>query len=124
MEGPMAVFDQRHQEVHYQYNAAGNINLAGIQNKVDVAHQLELLRDEIEQAKSAQALDDQVATDVEYHLTKAAQQAHKTEPDKQRVLNYLSEARSLLSSVPPTAQAVSGLVNAVAQIAQQVQLHL
>jgi hypothetical protein len=120
----MAVFDQRHQHVHYQYNAAGNINLAGIQNRDDLARQLELLRDEIEQARSAEALDSEVATDVEYRLTKAAQQANKTEPDKQRVLSYLSEARALLSSVPQTAQAVSGLVNAVAQIAQQVQLHL
>lgn len=119
----MAVFDQRHQQVQYQYNAAGNINLAGIQNRDDVARQLELLRDEIAHARSAQALDGEVATDVEYQLTKAAQHAHKTEPDKQRVLGYLSEARSLLSSLPQTAQAVSGLVNAVAQIAQQVQLH-
>jgi hypothetical protein len=120
----MAVFDQRHQQVQYQYNAAGNITVGGIQSRAELAHQLELLRDEIARARSAQALDDEVATDVGYRLNKAAQQANKTAPDKPRVLGYLSEAQSLLASVPQAAQAVSGLVNAVAQIAQQVQLHL
>jgi DNA repair ATPase RecN len=120
----MAIFDQRHQEVQYQFNIAGAIDPRQIQNKNDVARQLELLREEIRRARSAQALDEEVATDVEYRLTKAELQTRKAEPDKQGVLEYLAEARSLLSGVPSTAKAISELVGAVAQMAQQVQVHL
>jgi hypothetical protein len=52
--------------VTYQYNAAGNINAGAVQTRNDLANPLVLLGAEVEKAKQSQALDDEVATDVEY----------------------------------------------------------
>ena len=44
--GSVSVFDQREQHVNYQYNAAGDINISAVQNTLQLADQLEKLRDE------------------------------------------------------------------------------
>ena len=120
----MATFDQRHQQVGYQYNAAGNINVGELRTREDIARQLEQLRTEVQHARDGHALDGETATDAEYQLAKAAEQARQPKPDKQRLVTYLTEARALLEGVPAATQALSGLVNAIAQVGQQVQLHL
>src|SRR5947209_2658865 len=116
----MATFDQRHQTVTYQYNAAGNINLGAIQSKEDVVQQLTLLKAEVEKAKQGQALDEEVATDVDYRIVKATQQAQKPQPDKTSILGYLTEAKALVEGVATAGGALSGLVTAFGQAAQQV----
>jgi hypothetical protein len=119
----MAIFDQRHQTVTYQYNAAGNINVGAAQTKDDLVHQLMLLKAEVDQARHGQALGEEVATDIDYRLTKATQQAQQPAPDKQRLLGYLTEAKTLVEGVATAGGALAGLVTALGQAAQQVQLH-
>lgn len=119
----MAIFDQRHQNVTYQYNAAGNINVGAIQTKDELVQQLALLKTEVEKAKQGQALDEEIATDVDYRIAKATQQAQKPEPDKQSILGYLTEAKAIVESVASAGGALSGLVTALGQAAQQVQVH-
>ena len=52
----MTVFDQRGQQVTYQYNAAGDINFGAVQNKADVVGELKNL-----QAELAGAIRDELA---------------------------------------------------------------
>ena len=113
----MAIFDQRGQHVTYQYNAAGNINFGAIENQVDVVHELEKLQADLTQAIQAGIFDEEVATDADYQLTKAVQQAKKSEPDKKTFLEHLSGTKTLIEGVT----AASGLVTALGKAVELVQ---
>lgn len=114
----MAIFDQRGQHVTYQYNAAGDINFGAVQDRVDVIRELEKLQTELPKAVQGGALDEERGTDVAYQLTKAVQQAKKSEPEKQTVLGHLSSAKSLLEGVSTAGGLLHALSNAV-QVVQQ-----
>jgi hypothetical protein len=117
----MATFDQRGQRVTYQYNAAGDINFGAVRNRADAVRELEKLKTEVTKAAEAQVIDAEVATDVEYRLTKAVQQAQKPDPDKPTLLTHLNEAKELVETAAGNVTAVSGLVTALAQAAATVQ---
>ena len=67
----MAIFDQRGQQVTYQYNAAGDINFGAVQNRMDLVGELGKLQREMTPAMQSGVFDEGVATDAEYQLTKA-----------------------------------------------------
>jgi hypothetical protein len=113
----MTVFDQRGQHVTYQYNAAGDINFGAVQNKMDVIQQLEKLQAEVNKAAKEGALDEETATDAEYQIKKAVQQAKKPAPDKKTVLDHLNEAKAAIEGVA----AAAGLVTALMQAAEVVR---
>jgi len=113
----MPVFDQRNQQVTYQYNAAGDINFGAVQNKAEVVGELEKLQAELTKAIEAGVFDEETAIDAEYKVTKAVQQANKPEPDKKTVLDHLQEAKALIGGVA----AAAGLVTALTQAAEMVQ---
>jgi hypothetical protein len=119
--GEMTIFDQRGQHVNYQYNAAGNINFGAVQNRLDVVEQLEKLKAEIAKAAGSNALDQDTATDVEYKVQKALQQAKKPEPDKKSIVDYLSEGKQLLAGLAGGAAALGGLITAFTQAIEVVQ---
>ena len=78
----MSVFDQRGQQVQYQYNAAGNISFDAVRDKTGLADELEKLKRELEQAKHSNAVNADIAVEAEYHLLQATKEARKDEPDK------------------------------------------
>jgi hypothetical protein len=110
-------FDQRGQRVGYQYNAAGDINIGMIQNRQELIGELGKLQRELTQARQAGVFDEGVATDAEYRLTKAVQEAKKPAPDKGTLLEHLSSAKSLVESVT----AAGGLVTALTKAAELVR---
>ena len=112
----MTVFDQRHQKVQYQYNAAGDINFGAVQNKMEVVAELGKLQAELAEAIRAGLFDEDTATDVEYQLKKAVQQAEKPEADKKSVLQHLQEARALIAGVAEAAGLVGALVEAADKV--------
>jgi hypothetical protein len=113
----MAIFDQRGQQVTYQYNAAGDINFGAVQNRMDLVRELGKLQGELTQAQQAGVFDEGVATDAEYQLTKAVQEAKKPTPDKKTILDHLSSAKTLVEGVA----AAGGLVTALTKAAELVQ---
>jgi hypothetical protein len=113
----MAIFDQRGQQVTYQYNAAGDINFGAMQNRMDLVGELGKLQREMTQARQAGVFDEGVATDAEYQLTKAVQEAKKPAPDKKTLLDHLSGAKTLVEGVA----AAGGLVTALTKAAELVQ---
>jgi len=113
----MATFDQRGQQVTYQYNAAGDINFGVVQNRMDLVSELGKLQQEMTKAKQAGLFDEGVATDAEYQLTKAVQEAKKPAPDKQTLLGHLGGAKTLVEGVA----AAGGLVTALTKAAELVQ---
>jgi hypothetical protein len=113
----MAIFDQRGQQVTYQYNAAGDINLVAVQNRMDLVGELRKLQRGLTQARQVGVFDEGVATDAEYQLTKAVQDAKKPAPDKGTLLGHLGGAKTLVEGVA----AAGGLVTALTKAAELVQ---
>jgi hypothetical protein len=108
----MAIFDQRGQQVTYQYNAAGDINFGAVQNRMDVVGELGKLQREMTQPRQAGVFDEGVATDAEYQLTKAVQEVKKPEPHKGTLLEHLNSAKRLVESVAAAGSLVTALTKA------------
>src|SRR5215475_6202966 len=113
----MAIFDQGGQQVTYQYNAADDINFGTVQNRMDLVGELGKLQAELTKATQAGVFDEGVATDAEYQLTKAVQEAKKPAPDKGTLLGHLGNANPLVEGVA----AAGGLVTALTKAAELVQ---
>ena len=113
----MNVFDQRGQQVNAQYNAARDINFGAVQNQIQFIEQLEMLQEELTRAIDAGTLDEGIATDANYQMTKAIQQAKKESPDKKSITDHLKTVVSLLSG----ATALTGLVKGVSEAIEAVQ---
>lgn len=113
----MAIFDQRGQRITYQYNAAGDINVGAVQNRMDLVGELGKLQREMTQARQAGVFDEGMATDAEYQLTKAVQEAKKPAPDKRTILDHLGSAKTLVEGVA----AAGGLVTALTKAAELVR---
>lgn len=117
LDHEMTIFDQRGQRVTYQYNAAGNIDLAQVRERDQLIGELEKLRAEIRIAFDSGSLDQETTTDAEYQLTKAVQLAQKPDGEKRKILQYLEATTDLIREVT----AVGGLVTALTQATALVQ---
>ena len=117
----MPVFDQRGQNVTYQYNAAGNINFGAVQNRMDVVSELDKLTAEVAKAAEGNALDADTAIEVEYNLKKATQEAKQPDADKKRIVDHLNEAKGLIAGATAGAAATAGLITAITQAVELVQ---
>lgn len=113
----MTIFDQRGQHVNYQYNAAGDINFGSVHNRVEVIEELEKLQNELSTAIQVGSLDEDAATDAEYHMKKAVQQAKKDNPDKKRIIDHLGNVKALIGGITMLA----GLVKGISEAIQAVQ---
>lgn len=112
----MSIFDQRGQNVNYQYNAAGDINIGGVQNQAGLIKELSKLGAEMEKAMSAGAIDEDIAVDAEYQLKKAIQHAKEPAADKGKIIEHLNEAKALIEGVASAAGLVTALVKAVEMV--------
>ena len=110
----MSIFDQRGQQVNYQYNAAGNINIQAVQDKDQLVAELEKLIAEIGRAKDLQAVNHEVAIEAEYHILQANEEAKKQKPNKSSFLEHIGKAKGLLEDVA----AATGLVTALLQASE------
>jgi hypothetical protein len=113
----MANFDMRGQRVTNQYNAGRDINFGAVQTPADLITVLEQLNVQFTQAREAGVLTEETATDAQYQVTKAAQQARKSDPDKKTIIDQLTKAKTFIEGVT----AASGLVTALATAMQIVQ---
>lgn len=112
----MALFDQRGQHVNTQYNAQ-QMNFGAIQNSMDLVAELEKLKEEVARARTNGLLDKKQATDADYQITKAAQEAEEAKPNKKTILDHLSTAKALIEGV----SAAGGLVMALTGAIEAVQ---
>lgn len=112
----MTLFDQRGQRIYgNQYNAQ-HMNFGSVQTKDDLVSELEKLREEVSKSRKDGTLDKKKATDVEYEITKATQEAEEVKPDKKTILDHLMKAKSLLEVMSATSGFVSTLVGAIESV--------
>ena len=109
----MAQFDMRGQRVTDQYNAGRDMNFGAVQTPADLITVLEQLNEQFTQAREAGVLSEETATDAQYQVTKAAQQAKKSDPDKKTIVDHLTTAKTLIEGVTAASGLVSALVSAI-----------
>jgi len=110
----MSQFDQRGQHVgRDQYNIGRDLNFGAAQSSVDLVSELEKLKSEIARARLDGVLDKKKATDVEYHIAKAAQEAEEPKPDKKTILDHLTTARSFIDGIAAAGGLVTTIVGAI-----------
>ncbi|MEG4233566.1 hypothetical protein QUA40_15830 [Microcoleus sp. Pol11C3] len=114
----MSAFDQRGQKVNYQYNAAGDINFATVQNQADLVNELEKLKFEITKAGDAQVIDAEIVTDVQYQIQKAVDQSKKPEPNKNAILEHLIQAKEFIKNLAEAGGIVTGIMKAIELVQQ------
>jgi YD repeat-containing protein len=117
--GNVSVFDQRGQQVTYQYNAAGNINIDSARDNIGLATELEKLVEEIERAKEAKAVVKEIAVEAEYHVMQSAKEAKSKRPNKGSILEHIGKAKALLDDVAAAAGLVTALLKA-AEVASNI----
>ena len=109
----MAQFDMRGQHVTNQYIAGRDINFGAVQTPDDLIAVLEKLNGQVTQAQEAGVLTEETATDTQYQVTKAIQQAKKPTPDKKTIVDHLTTAKALLDNITAASGLVTALVGAV-----------
>lgn len=112
----MTQFDMRGQQVTNQYNAGRDINFGAVQTPVDLIAELEKLNGQVVQARDAGLLTEETATDTQYQVTKAIQQAKKPEPSKKTLVDHLSTAKTLLDDVAAAGGLVTALTGAIESV--------
>jgi hypothetical protein len=117
--GHMAVFDQRNQQVNYQYNAAGNINISAVQNRQELAGELEKLRAEIVRAREAKAIGEEEAIDAEYHILQATRESKSESPDKATFLDHMNKVRAVLENAIKATGLATAVIKAI-ELGQQL----
>ena len=110
----MSQFDQRGQHVSRdQYNVGRDLNFGAVQNPIDLVSELEKLKNEITRAKQEGILEKKKATDIEYQITKAAQEAEEPKPDKKTILDHLATAKSFIEDIAAAGGLVTTIVGAI-----------
>lgn len=114
----MAQFDMRGQKVTgNQYVAGRDMNFGAAQSQADLIGELEKLKGEFAKAAEQGILPEEAATDAQYQVTKAVQQAKKPDADKKTIVDHLTTAKTLIEGVT----AAGGLVTALTTAIQVVQ---
>lgn len=109
----MVIFDQRNQNVTYQYNVQGTINFGNAQNQADVVAQLKILKNEVLKALDSGTLDEEISIDVEANIRKAVIQAEKPNPDGTTIVKYLQKGREILSDFVALSGLAGGFLEAI-----------
>ena len=110
----MSQFYQPNQHIgRDQYNVGHDLNFGNVQSHLNFASELEKLRNEITRAKQDGLLDKKKATDVEYHITKAAQEVEETKPNKKGILDHLKTAKSFLEDIVTAGGLVTAITSAI-----------
>ncbi len=115
----MANFDMRGQHVTNQYNAGRDINFGAVQTSIDLMSELEKLKIQISLAKENGVVPEETATDAEYQVTKAIQQAKKPDPDKKTLIDHLTTTKALIENIAAASSLVTALVGAI-QVVQKL----
>jgi hypothetical protein len=111
-------FDQEGQTVHGpQTNIVGDVdmlNVGAMSDQGGLVAELERLKSQLAEAAQRGDLDQDQATEAEYRVSQARNEAGKPSPDSSRFLDYLTQAQDVLK----TAAAADGLVTALGKVSE------
>jgi len=117
----MTTFNQEGQTIHgTQTNIGGDVgqvNVGAGNDQAALLAELERLKAELAKAGQRGEIDQELATDADYQVSKALNQARQPKPDRSRFLDHLNRAQDLLKTVTAGA----GLVTALGKLAEMAQ---
>ena len=108
----MSFFDQRNQNVEYQYNAARDINFETVTNNEELSRELGKLLKEIQIASEKKVIENEIARDIEIKLQETIQQSKKPKPNKESMLKNLRGVIEMLKGIAEVAGLVKALIEA------------
>lgn len=108
----MTVFDQRGQKVTTQYN----INMGAVQSAPDLVAELKKVQAQLDALTEDGKLGEN-GIDAETNVKKAAREAQQAVPDKKKIGDYLTTAKTAIEGVA----AASGLVVAITKAIELVE---
>ena len=110
----MAQFDMRGQKVSRdQYIAGRDMNFGAVQSQADLIGELEKLKGEFAKAADQGILPEEAATDAQYQVTKAVQQAKKPDADKKTIIDHLDTVKAIIGNVAAASGLVLSVTNAI-----------
>lgn len=110
----MAQFDMRGQKVSgNQYVAGRDMNFGAVQSQADLIGELEKLKSEFAKAADEGVLSEDAATDAQYQVTKAVQQAKKPDADKKTIVDHLETVKAIIGNVTAASRLVLSVANAI-----------
>ncbi|HET8912877.1 MAG TPA: hypothetical protein VFN23_15500 [Ktedonobacteraceae bacterium] len=112
-------FHQEGQKVNRQYNAAGDMYFGEQSKEKNFTELLKTFKQQLNQAREQGILDEDASTDVDYHITKALQQATKPQPDKKSILDYLGKAQKIVEGIASAGALTASIVQIIG-IAQRI----
>lgn len=107
------IFDQRGQHVTYQYNAYGNINFGAVENKIELLGELKKLQEEVQRAIEEKAVTGKSASEARYNVEQAVFEAEEPKPDKAKVADFLTKAKTAIEGVAAVGALVAALTKAI-----------
>lgn len=110
----MTIFDQRNQNVQSQLN----INFSNVESLSQFIKEIEKLQNELRRITEMGLLDKEVSVDVESQLKKASINAENSEPDKNKVVKYLENAKDLIGGVTSAKSLFDSISQAVESISK------
>jgi hypothetical protein len=110
--GNMSVFDQRGQNVNYQFNAGNDINIDTVNSKEDLSNELFKINREIDHAKNAEVIPDDIANEAQYRLVEASRELQSENSSQDTILSHLGKAKELLNDFEAAVGLVTTLVKA------------
>ena len=116
--GNVTVFDQRGQNVDYQFNAAGNININDAESTIQFAEELAKLRGELALAKNAGAIPVNTSDNASSELLLALEELKAPMPRKASILDHIGKAKVLLQDFGAAVQLVTALGQAAYVISE------
>lgn len=112
----MTIFDQKGQTVYHQENYAISLNFRDVQTRAGALSELEKLQLEINKATQANLFDESTATDIDYKIKKALQEARGQNPEKKKIMDYLNDAKSIMGGISSAASIVPTIAEAIEAI--------
>jgi len=112
----MTQFNQQGQQVQSQHNIGRDMNVGAVQSTQDLISVLEQLNQAFKKAENEGVLTDEAATDAQYQVTKAVQQAKKPDPDKNAIVKHLTTAKGLIEGLGSAGELGSFIVAAIEMV--------
>lgn len=114
----MAIFNQQEQTIHGAQSNTETItnNFGHISDHTDFLAELKKLKELVRKSVDNGDISQTYAEEVNENLDETLTQVNKTNPEKGKIIQYLTKAKELTSNVTSLAMAIGAAITAVGSI--------
>ena len=108
----MATFNQQGQQVGTQNNGE-TIYIGQVQSRQEFTLELKQLESQLNDAIESKLITGEAAIDALMHVKKAALQVQDSQPDKNKLVSHLTQAKALVTSVDKITLSLGSIIASV-----------